>query len=114
MKLEKRVEVRGALRTLKYDEVLDEVSSVEGKKIIADSNIEVTVGANVYRGDTIARSLMVDLLVQDLTAPKTTSNGRVKWADEDEVVSLQGMTVPIADVIEAHNKATLEAQLIFG
>jgi len=89
------------LLTPVYDEELGTDSIEDGDKKIADNAIEVTVGANTYVGNTVARSLMVDLIVKDLSAPTA-------------MVSLQGMTVPVADVVEAHNKATLEAQIIFG
>ena len=101
MGLELKTELQGAMRKSVYIEVADKQTYSDGKKIIADDAIEVVVGVNTYIGSTAARSLMVDLIVKDLSAPTGT-------------VSLQGMTVPIADVVQAHNLATTEAQLIFG
>jgi len=114
MSLIQRMKITGAYRVPVFDEVLDEVSKTEGDKIIADSAIEVVVGENTYNGSTIARSLMVDLLVQDLTVPSTNDDGRLHWVDASEDVVCQGMTVPIVDVKEAHRLATEQAQLIFG
>ena len=101
MSLVKKMKVEGALRTPYYEEVLDDKVLSDGNKILADEDIEVTVNGKIYKGNTIARSLMVDVLIQDLTVPSPTA-------------LLQGSAVPIDDVKEAHRLATEQAQLIFG
>jgi len=114
MGLKLKTELQGAMRKSIYVEVADEQTYSDGKKMKADDAIVVTVGVNTYVGNTIARSLMVDLLVQDLTAPSTDDGGRLHWVDASEDVVCQGMTVPITDVKEAHRLATEQAQIIFG
>ena len=114
MGLKLKTELQGAMRKSVYIEVADEQTYDDGKKMIADNAIVVVVGTNSYIGNTVARSLMVDLLIQDLTAPSTNDGGRLHWIDASEDVVCQGMTVPIADVKEAHRLATEQAQIIFG
>jgi len=86
----------------KFREVLnDNISKETDDMLTADEDITVVVNGKTYKGDTIARSLMVDLIIKDMSDPKPT-------------VRSQGSEVPIADIISAHALATTKAQLIVG